>query len=138
MKNKNRIYACAVALLIAVADAPAVTPWMQSVPAGDWGSPWIAIVSPGNDTTVFDNEGTVPVHIDLSPALRNDAATHIELLLDGIQVEHKDGEFILTGVERGEHLLQARVVDANDNTLVESEPIKFYMWQASRLFPGRR
>ena len=47
-------------------------------------------------------------------------------------------EFRLDGVERGEHTLQARLVDRNGRTLAGSEPVTFHLWQASRLFQNRR
>jgi hypothetical protein len=97
----------------------------------------IAIVQPADDETVHDNQGNVGVQVAVSPGLAPGAG--IVLLLDGQPVaQETDATFLLSGVERGTHTLEAQVVDASGATLAASQPITFHMWQASRLFPSRK
>ncbi|MGP1677714.1 MAG: hypothetical protein ACTS6J_11215 [Burkholderiales bacterium] len=108
---------------------------MRTAPAYDA----ILVVQPANDATVFDNGGNVDVTVAISPALRTDAGDRITLLLDRRPtLVHSATQFKLNGVARGEHTLEARVTDGRGNTLLASKPVKFHMWQASRLFPSRR
>jgi len=99
----------------------------------------IAIVQPANEATVFDNAGNVEVKVALAPAPDLDAGDRIALLLDGQQaVLQSATQFRLRAVVRGEHRLEARIVDRNGNSVIASAPVKFHLWQASRLFPSRR
>ena len=96
------------------------------------------IVQPVNDTTVFNNSGNVDVTIALAPDLRAAAGDRVALSLDGRDAGvFAETHFRLAAVERGEHVLVARVIDGSGNTLVESLPVSFHMWRASRLFPNR-
>jgi hypothetical protein len=99
----------------------------------------IAIVQPANEATVFDNAGNVDVKVALSPAPDLDAGDRIALLLDGQQAAlQSTTQFSLGSVVRGEHRLEARIVDRNGSTVIASAPVKFHLWQASRLFSNRR
>jgi len=99
----------------------------------------IAIVQPANEATVFDNAGNVEVKVAASPALDFGAGDRIALLLDGPQAALQSTmQFRLSAVVRGEHTLEARIVDRNGSTVIASAPVKFQLWQASRLFPNRR
>jgi hypothetical protein len=101
------------------------------------GSYNIEIVQPANDETVHDNQGNLGVQVAVSPNLAPGAG--IALLLDGQPVaQEADATFLLSGIERGTHTLEAQVVDANGATLAASQPVTFHMWQASRLFPSRK
>jgi hypothetical protein len=99
----------------------------------------IAVTKPVDGSTVFNNAGDMEVTVAVSPALRADAGDRIVLLVDGGRTaEQSATHFQLSGIVRGEHTLEARVVDVSGNTLISSKPVKFYMWQASRLFLNRR
>lgn len=99
----------------------------------------IAVEQPANGATVFDNAGDMDVVVSVSPKLDTAAGDRIALILDG-RTESVRGatRFRLTGVARGEHSIEARVMDGSGNVLISSSPVKFHMWQASRLFPNRR
>lgn len=99
----------------------------------------IAITQPVNDTTVFDNAGNVEVKVDVAPALRARAGDRIALVLDGTRASVSGATALkLAGVARGEHTLVAQVLDNSGSIVIASPPVKFHLWQASRLFPGRR
>jgi hypothetical protein len=97
----------------------------------------IEITQPANEETVHDNEGNVAVQVAVSPDLA--PGDRVVVLLDGQPAgEKEDTTLTLSGVERGPHTLEARIVAKSGAMLVASEPVTFYMWQASRLFPSRK
>ena len=99
----------------------------------------VRIVAPPQESTVHDNNGDVAVQVETSPVVDPLSGDRIELLLDGNPVGLQSGDrFELTGVLRGAHTLQARIESADGATIAASAPATFYMWRASRLFPGRR
>lgn len=104
------------------------------------GPPGIAITSPKNEETIHDNTGRVPVSIAIQGSAGLPEHSSIRLLLDGqpYGAARYGASFTLEGVERGEHMLQAQVVDASGKTILSSDTVTFYMWQASRLLPGRK
>jgi hypothetical protein len=96
----------------------------------------IEIVQPQDQSTVLDNSGHVDVQVRISPPAEPAPGEHLVLLLDE-RLQPQPGT-ALDHVERGMHSLQARIVDNRGNTIIESRPITFYLWQASRNFPSRR
>ncbi len=122
------LLAAAFAGALAASPLPAQTPGKYTE---------VAIVQPAHEATVHDNQGNVAVQVAVSPSLA--PRDRIVVLLDGRPAARQAGTAVaLSGVERGEHTLQALVVDANGATLATSQPVTFYMWQASRLFPSRK
>jgi len=99
----------------------------------------ITIASPKPGETIHDNAGNVAMAV----VVRNDGAAQdasIRVLLDGQPygpVQHSRS-FTLTGVERGEHTLRVQLIGASGNVIASSDAVKFHLWQASRLFPGRK
>ena len=122
----------AAAVLLWVSAFPIATVLAQSGALG------IAITSPKNEETIHDNTGKVVVSIAIEGGLPEQSA--IRVLLDGqpYGAARTGASFTLEGVERGEHTLQVQVVDAAGKTILSSDTVTFYMWQASRLFPGRK
>lgn len=100
----------------------------------------VAVTRPAPGEVVHDNAGRVSVAV----ALEDDAVLPrgyaIRLLLDGAPAapDHRGGRFELAGVERGEHRLQAMIVDEDGRVLARSPSVDFTVWRASRLQPGRR
>lgn len=120
-------------LCIGVAGTTAGNAAAQGTPAT------IGITSPADEETVHDNTGRVPVAVTLDgDALPTGGA--IRVLLDGAPLgpARTTATFALEGVERGEHTLQVQLLDASGNVAASSPTVKFYMWQASKLFPGRK
>jgi hypothetical protein len=98
----------------------------------------LAVLQPKDGATVFSNPGHVDVRLGLAPASELAAGDRVELLLDGHRVAEAQGmQIALDHVDRGTHRLQARIIDGDGKTLIESVPITFQMWQASRNFPSR-
>ena len=126
-----------------LAAAAAVLLWVSAFPIAPVlaqnGALGIAITSPKNEETIHDNTGSVPVSIAMQGSGLPEHSS-IRVLLDGrpYGAARYGASFTLEGVERGEHTLQAQVVDAAGKTILSSDTVTFYMWQASRLFPGRK
>ncbi len=100
----------------------------------------LRLVRPAPAETIHDNSGTVPVEVTLQPALRAEAGHRFRVLLDNALQPGAwaTTRFSLPQVDRGAHTLQVIVTDRGGDELARSAPVEFHMWQASRLFPGRR
>jgi hypothetical protein len=95
----------------------------------------ISIVSPRDKETIHDNFGNVTVTVRATLTGRQ----RIRLLLDGAPVgtDTNQLEIPLEGIDRGEHMLEALLVDDKDLVHATSQTITFYMWRASSQLPGR-
>jgi len=97
----------------------------------------ISIIQPAHEETIHSNQGDLSVRVAFSGG---EAEGGVQLVLDGAtlpQTYRKD-VIELNGIERGEHTLQALLLDAKGGQLAASEPVTFYMWHASRLSPTRK
>jgi hypothetical protein len=96
------------------------------------------IVTPAQGATIQNTAYTVDVTLALEPPLQAEQGHGIVLLLDGQSVTEPGAQlaFKLNPVYRGEHTLQAQVVDANGAVLAATESVIFYVHQASRLMPS--
>lgn len=117
----------AAALASLLSSAPG---WAQAVT--------VAIVSPAQEETVYDNLGNVPVTVSIKGEAP--AGARVRALLDGRPhgPDRPPGPFTLTGVERGEHALQVQLLDAKGGVTASSDIVKFTLWQASRLLPAQK
>ncbi|SRR5258706_10225564 len=97
----------------------------------------VDIVSPTDQQTVFSDSGDFSVQTTVVPDLA--MGDRLEFLVDGTPVAPPSPilEFPLHGVTRGEHVLQARIIDSTGNVASTSPPTVVYVWQASLLFPDR-
>jgi len=96
----------------------------------------LSILTPGDGETIHDNSGTVRVRV----VGGDPAAAGYQAYVDGTPrgpIALTTG-FTLVGIDRGEHQLAVAAVDGRGNPIDTSREITFYMWQASRLFPGRQ
>ena len=99
----------------------------------------LEVISPRPEATVHDNAGNVAVTVDPGPqALAQ--GRRIRVLLDGAPAapEAASRVFRLEGVDRGGHILQAELLDAQGRRVAVSDEIVFHMWRASKNFPARR
>jgi hypothetical protein len=85
----------------------------------------LAIVDPTNDQTVRQNNGDILVQAVVDPPLQSDH--RMLLTFDGAPtaIEAEGGIFQLSNVDRGTHTASARIVDANDEVVMESDPVTF-------------
>jgi hypothetical protein len=97
----------------------------------------LRVVSPSAGETLWNIGGQLNVRLEVEPGL---APGHqLRVLLDGQRVETPRGatQFTLSEVYRGEHTLSASVMDERGRELVASEPVTFYVQQASLQNPNR-
>jgi hypothetical protein len=95
----------------------------------------VLITAPSDEETVRDNAGNLLVSVSTSPGLQSDYGHRLQLLLDGAPVETGTASnFALSGVERGAHTLEARVLGASGEPLATSPPVTFYLHRASLKF----
>lgn len=115
----------------------AVLALLASPLAAQQASREVAMTMPANDQTVHSNTGEVDVAVRVAPRLT--AGETIVITLDEREVARGPQQQVqLTGIERGTHVLQARVLGRDGKTIARSEPVTFHMWQASKLFPSRK
>lgn len=100
----------------------------------------VTVTRPAPGEVVHDNAGRVSVAVALEDGAVLPRGYAIRLLLDGAPAapDRRGPSFELEGVERGEHRLQAMIVDADGRVLARSPSVDFTLWRASRLQPGRR
>jgi len=93
----------------------------------------VRIVQPLPDATVRSNTQQVLVEVAMEPALR--PGHLLAFYLDGQQVGTPGAatQIELQGVERGRHSIRTEIVDADGKVLAASEPVSFYLRQASVL-----
>jgi hypothetical protein len=98
----------------------------------------VTILKPAQEDTVHDNAGNLPVDVKVEPAIRS--GEKIRILLDGKPVapDSTAMSLMVRGVDRGEHWLQALLVDPQGQTLAVSDTVNFVMWQASINSPARK
>jgi hypothetical protein len=98
----------------------------------------IQVIAPADQSTVFSDPGDLSVRVAVTPGLA--PGDGVELLLDGTPVAPPGVilEFPLYGIVRGEHVLEARVIDVSGNVAVASPASIVYVWEASLLFPSRQ
>jgi hypothetical protein len=88
-----------------------------------------AIVQPGDNEMVRNEEGTVNVGISISPNL---AESHIiHLYVDGTKLDSdiRQTQLSLQKLSRGTHSLQAKIVNSEGQSIKESNSITFQLRQ---------
>lgn len=94
------------------------------------------ITSPANQTTLpVGAGGSVQVDLGIEPALREDH--RVRLLLDGrvSQSAMHTEAFMVTGIDRGEHVLQAELLDASGEVRHRTSPVTLFVQRASVNLP---
>ncbi|MBB3191976.1 DUF4124 domain-containing protein [Halomonas cerina] len=94
------------------------------------------IIAPDDESTLPTGAaGNVQVQLGIRPALRDDH--RVRLLLDGRisqSAMHTD-TFLLNNLNRGEHTLQAELLDASGAVRHRTEPVTLYVQRASVNLP---
>lgn len=87
------------------------------------------ISTPQSEQTLWNIGGTLEVSLNLQPALRPD--DRVRIYFDGEPQMVDALQFELTEVWRGEHNLQAEVLDSTGALMIRSEPLRFFVQQTS-------
>ncbi len=109
----------------------------------------LQFITPFDQQTLQNIAGNLNVAVEVEPALW--VGHTLVIALDNHNVAQYPGDVVptpegdvppssqfnvtLTQVSRGEHTLQARILDAKKRVLIENVPITIYVHQATRLLP---
>ena len=93
----------------------------------------LAVTSPVAEQTLWNIGDVLNVSLALSPALQS--GHQVRAYFDGTPLEVGGLSFQLQEVYRGEHNLQAEVVDETGRVMIRSQPTRFYVQQTSLLRP---
>lgn len=91
----------------------------------------LAIRSPAAEETLWNIDAVLNVSLNVSPTLK--AGHQLRVYFDGKAEMVSGPNFRLESVYRGEHNLQAEVIDETGQLLIRSQPIRFYVQQNSVL-----
>lgn len=90
----------------------------------------LAILQPAPEATIRSDRGQLKVVAQASPA----NAGRLQVVIDGkVMGTSRTGQFALSGIHRGAHQLQVRLIDNKGKTLASSAQQTFFMHQASAL-----
>jgi hypothetical protein len=98
-------------------------------PEGPFRYESLAVASPAAEATLWNIEGALSVSLSLNPALQQ--GHQVRVYFDGTPQMVSGTSFQLQEVWRGEHNLQAEVVDATGKLMIRSKPIRFYVQQST-------
>jgi len=91
----------------------------------------LSIGTPAPEQTLWNIQGTLNVTLNLQPGLR--PGDRVRIYFDGEPQLVDAVQFELGEVWRGEHNLQAEVLDQTGKLMIRSEPVRFYVQQTSVL-----
>lgn len=99
-----------------------------------------SMVTPRNDDTIWDNNGSVPVSLTLEPALDTENGHSVWVYVDGKAVVRKSLVLVqpLTGIDRGQHTIRAEIRDASRKTLIRTRNVTVHMKRTSAIPRGGR
>ena len=83
----------------------------------------IAITSPRQDENIRDDEGKVILTATVVPELL--PKHRLEFLFDGLTQPANGNALLMQNVDRGTHQVQAQVIDAQGNIIIQSEKRTF-------------
>lgn len=91
----------------------------------------LRVSSPEAEETLWNIGGTLGVEVQLAPELL--PGHQIDVMLDGQRqnLMRRSTRFTVEEVWRGEHSLQAVIVDQNGSELIRSDAVTFYVQQTS-------
>ena len=93
----------------------------------------ISFTAPAAEETLWNIGGVLSVSLALQPALQS--GHRLRVYFDGEPQDQRTTSFQIQEVWRGEHNLQAEVVDESGTLMIRSEPMRFYVQQSSILTP---
>ncbi|WJW75524.1 DUF4124 domain-containing protein [Thiohalobacter sp. IOR34] len=106
-------------------------------PAAAPGYERLQILEPQNDATIRNDAGEFSVRLLLQPDLRRGLGHRVLVELDGKVYPLDSGlEYRFRNIDRGSHVLRARVVDGDGKELIASEPLTFHLLRHSAITSG--
>lgn len=97
-----------------------------------------SIVTPKNNDTIWDNNGSVPVSLLLEPPLDTENSHSVWVYVDGKAMVRKSQNLVqpLSGIDRGAHKIRAEIRDENRKTLKRTQNVTVHMKRASAVRRG--
>ena len=94
----------------------------------------LKIITPKQGST-YRNENKILVDVRVEPAIEAASKNRLALLLNsGLVFErNNNGMFELVNLDRGEHVLQAKLLDLQDNVVTKSDEVRFFFHKTSIL-----
>lgn len=89
----------------------------------------LEILSPAHNETIFINTSNIPIQIRLLPSVNRSAGHRLELLWDGAVLAQNQLSYQIAEAERGEHVIEARVVDKDGGVLISAAPVTVHVKQ---------
>ena len=89
----------------------------------------LTITSPSSEETLWNIEGQLTVQIEVTPALQQ--GHRMRLYFDGEGQDISSTTVQLNEVWRGEHNLQAEILNETGMPLIRSNPLRFYVQQST-------
>jgi len=98
----------------------------------------LSVLSPADQQILENTGGWVNVSLAVAPALRAADGHTIRLRLDGhtLDTRYPGGEIAISNVPRGQHTLEAEVVDPTGAVLISSAAVTFTMQDPSSQAPA--
>ena len=95
----------------------------------------LAVIQPAPQETLWGTGGRVEIAIGIAPDLQ--PLHRLGVYLDGVfgVLQTRATRFEIADVHRGEHTLQAVILDEQDNELLQSAPVTFFVQQTSIHYP---
>jgi hypothetical protein len=87
----------------------------------------LSVASPASEETLWNIEGVLNVSLSLQPTLQS--GHQVRVYFDGMPQMVSGISFQLQEVYRGQHNLQAEVIDQSGRLMIRSEPSRFYVQQ---------
>ncbi|MDD2892954.1 MAG: DUF4124 domain-containing protein [Halothiobacillaceae bacterium] len=99
----------------------------------------LVITQPEDGAGLNNGSGEVDVSVSLVPPLRTDLGHGLSITMDGKLVLQNSARMnvALADVDRGEHVLDAFVVNAQGQVVFQSASVRFSLQRTSLLLPGR-
>lgn len=93
----------------------------------------VEVTDPADQESMRDNNGNVAVTVSLTPALQIEFGHKVQLLVDGVPNGAREAgvNFMLTGLDRGAHALQAVVYNKSGQELARSRSSTFFLHKYS-------
>ena len=99
----------------------------SSVPAPAFRYDSLEFASPGADETLWNIEGVLNVSLAVTPAMQ--AGHQVRVYFDGKTQIKQGTSFQIPEVYRGEHNIQAEIIDATGKLIIRSQSNRFFVQQ---------
>lgn len=97
--------------------------------AGEFKYQKLEITAPQNNETIFINTANISIRISLLPAINRAAGHRLEILWDGQVLTQNQLSYQIDEADRGEHVIEAQVVDKDGGVLISATPVTVHVKQ---------